>query len=1276
MNCKIHLAIFLTVLGLFFSQTLLSQELGYIQQDIIKTAGVTTDAQINSLPINQIETTRQYIDGLGRPIQTIAVQGSANLNKDIIQIIAYNNLGQKAINYLPYVDNNASNANSSYRSTAITDQSNYYNTNGTTANPNKVANDNSPWNQQVFENSPLQRVLQSGMTGNGFQPGQHYKSVNYRSNSSADNVIKWGLDGSYQNNYAVNTLAVTDETDEDGQEIQLFKDMNGHIILKRQISNAGNLDTYYVYNAAGIISYVVPPLALVKSISNGYNLTSPTVSPLLFHYIYDNMGRVVQKIVPGAVSTYIIYDPYNRPVLLQDGNLRNLHQWNYIKYDAEGRAISQGIYTDATPAHTTLAGMQAYVSSLVYSNWYESRKSITPYYTNSVFPTTNNDGTALEDLSYSYYDDYDLNQDGTADYNYISAGITGESTATALTRSMPTMLRTRTLSVASPILWLLKVQFYDKNNHLIQKNSNNVLNNTTDVLTDTNTSTFDFTGNLLVSKVVKVTGSGATNTNSIETSYTYDNRNRATAIDQQYNNGTNIRVAAYEYNELGQMVKKDLQLNTSNSLPANVTLDGTNSVTPGGQLTVVATNSIILSPGFTAASGSTFSATVETNYLQAIDYRYNIRGQLLSMNNSKLANDNNVTNSDSNDLFGMQLLYDQKDANIGNTAYFNGKVSGVSWMSKDANGTSSYERSYKYTYDNFNHYTGAAYAERAPTSTTAFNSNIGGFDESGITYDENGNIKTLNRNASTVGSNSIMQIDNLVYNYNTSNPNQLINISDGSDANHTGAGFRNLTGLNNNYTYDNNSGNLTIDPYKPMAFNYNELNKPSAISVYTNFNTANVNVGLATFYDYDATGIVIKKRTDNFSTGASTSTNYIDGFVYVNGVLSHASMPEGRVINVGGVLKPEYIINDQQGNARLSFQDNGSGVAVVKQENSYYGFGLIMPNSPVPLPSTPNTQLYNGGSEWQNDYGNLPDYYQTYYRNYDPSIGRWISPDPKAESSESLSGYHYAGNNPIMMNDPMGDIFSSWAEVNEAIANITSNGGGSGSATGPGADEFSNFSSGIEEFGLTAGEMSFDHTWGISPQSAKSYQEAAARFNAAMGKQVIDPNIDPYALNEVSVISGNYQSYLNADADIQKQISAHNTGLGSDNQEINNISDIPESLSKAADAIGLAADFHSVPFTAVKLITEDGSKALKMLTRSGTVVGAVAGGVPAGYNIIKDWHNGGIRSTHAKDWVNLGLAAGGVTVEFFGVGETWDLIGAGITGATAIVDIHSAFSDK
>jgi len=74
-------------------------------------------------------------------------------------------------------------------------------------------------------------------------------------------------------------------------------------------------------------------------------------------------------------------------------------------------------------------------------------------------------------------------------------------------------------------------------------------------------------------------------------------------------------------------------------------------------------------------------------------------------------------------------------------------------------------------------------------------------------------------------------------------------------------------------------------------------------------------------------------------------------------------------------------------------------------------------------PSTqPNKNLYNGGSEWQNDYSDLPDYYATFYRNYDAAVGRFTGVDPQALSADSWTIYQYAYNNPGMLNDPLGDL--------------------------------------------------------------------------------------------------------------------------------------------------------------------------------------------------------------------------------------------------------------
>ena len=81
-----------------------------------------------------------------------------------------------------------------------------------------------------------------------------------------------------------------------------------------------------------------------------------------------------------------------------------------------------------------------------------------------------------------------------------------------------------------------------------------------------------------------------------------------------------------------------------------------------------------------------------------------------------------------------------------------------------------------------------------------------------------------------------------------------------------------------------------------------------------------------------------------------------------------------------------------------------------------------MPGSVIATPFNDNKHLYNGGSEWQNDFSNLPDYYQTFYRNYDAATARFIAVDPMAESAESMTTYQYAGNNPVMLNDPMGSL--------------------------------------------------------------------------------------------------------------------------------------------------------------------------------------------------------------------------------------------------------------
>jgi RHS repeat-associated protein len=66
--------------------------------------------------------------------------------------------------------------------------------------------------------------------------------------------------------------------------------------------------------------------------------------------------------------------------------------------------------------------------------------------------------------------------------------------------------------------------------------------------------------------------------------------------------------------------------------------------------------------------------------------------------------------------------------------------------------------------------------------------------------------------------------------------------------------------------------------------------------------------------------------------------------------------------------------------------------------------------------------LYNGGSELNPATG----WYEMYYRDYDPALGRMMQIDPFATAYSTLSTYNYAANNPVMLNDPSGGYSREW----------------------------------------------------------------------------------------------------------------------------------------------------------------------------------------------------------------------------------------------------------
>ena len=214
-------------------------------------------------------------------------------------------------------------------------------------------------------------------------------------------------------------------------------------------------------------------------------------------------------------------------------------------------------------------------------------------------------------------------------------------------------------------------------------------------------------------------------------------------------------------------------------------------------------------------------------------------------------------------------------------------------------------------------------------------------------------------------------------------------------------------------------------------------------------------------------------------------------------------MADGRVRNYGGryeydlIPVMEYFITDQQGNTRISFEDN-NGTASLIQENSYYAFGMQMTGGYTPA-TNPNKKLYNAGSEWQDDIDGLADYYSTFLREYDPVIGRFNGVDPMSASFESWTSYHYSYNNPVNFNDPMGDLPQIQTATTDrgrffemmlkALAEgNTPAGMGNYSATYSGDDEQGNGGGGSMEFlnlddPVSTAVLGLHTEWGVSMTS-------------------------------------------------------------------------------------------------------------------------------------------------------------------------------------------------
>ena len=203
---------------------------GSANQNYIRSYAPTervADAEaLQRLPLAQQGLAVQYYDGLGRPLQAVAVAASPT---DHYDPMGYDALGREHRKYLPYAASGTAGAyrphdlstEAKYRATA---QYAYYKRTGG-GNTNADAPDSDyPYAETVFEASPLGRVLEQGAPGEAWQPVRsgaaesgHTVRMAYGTNAAGD-VPRWGVSATGdlipQGTYPAGALSRTTTRDE------------------------------------------------------------------------------------------------------------------------------------------------------------------------------------------------------------------------------------------------------------------------------------------------------------------------------------------------------------------------------------------------------------------------------------------------------------------------------------------------------------------------------------------------------------------------------------------------------------------------------------------------------------------------------------------------------------------------------------------------------------------------------------------------------------------------------------------------------------------------------------------------------------------------------------------------------------------------------------------------------------------------------------------------------------------------------------------------------
>jgi hypothetical protein len=842
-------------------------DMNFVTSRTILKPGVTDTATAAGLTSPyDVQQVTQYFDGLGRPVQTVAKQITP-LQKDFVSFNVYDYYQREVDKYLPYA---ASTSDGNYKVTAISDQYNF--------NSVQYPSEQYYYSEVSFENSPLNRPLATYAPGMSWAGSSVGVSDQHLVNQASDSVRVWNIAypvGSIPTStamYAAGALYKNITIDENGHQVVEYKDLSGHVVLKKvQIAaspgtaHVGWLCTYYVYDDMGNLRFVLQPQAVVL-INSSWSVSTGIANGLCFRYEYDSYGRMSIKKVPGAGEAWMVYDGRDRLVMTQDSNLRVQGKWLVNEYDAQNRPDSAGLLTDS---HN-----QVYHQNLALNSSYYPVVASYPYQLQTE----------------TFYDNYSWVPTGgglsatmnTANSTNGTYFITGYNTSPTYSQPITYFPITRG-EVTGTFAYVIgsttgqvmtDVNFYDDRNRVIQAESVNITGGV-----DLTTSQYDFTGKPLRTLLIHNKNGNTVQQHIVVTKLSYDAGFRLKNIFKNIDGAASDQlIDSMQYNELGQLRAKYLG-----------------------------------------------------NNVDSLVYAYNIRGWLTGINQNYLAG--NATSNyfgmqlryNSNSSVAGSVSY--------NPLQYNGNIAGQVWKSAGDGVPREYDYCYdnanRLNKGNFSQSTdGGNTWTNSPLCFSTYGLDVSDpNNQDAITYDANGNIVNMINQGFKVGGSVL--IDVLYYTYQA-NSNQLSQVIDGANDSTSKLGdfhYNASTKQSTDYTYDGD-GNLLSDNNKAIdSIRYNYLNLPDSVHMKGKGRIV---------YTYDAKGTKWKKVITDSLARHSTTILYIGGFVYqqndsfsnLNGVdtLQFMAHEEGRARwafqkfttgTTGYSFQYDFFEKDHLGNTRI-----------------------------------------------------------------------------------------------------------------------------------------------------------------------------------------------------------------------------------------------------------------------------------------------------------------------------------------------------------------------